>query len=285
MRVDRLFLIFSVFVATIFFAGGVLAATNISSNSAENNAWNDNIGWINFYSSGNAYVYPDRLEGYANSAIGAIALNCNSTPNGNVCAGPAGNWKVSNSGGALSGWAWNDAIGWISFDSATAGSGFFYQVVINGATGEFSGWAWNDDIGWISFNCANTGTCGSSDYKVKTGWNSNPISGYLLSSVFDSQVAGGSTINSITWNGAENGGAVKFWVASSDSASGSWVYLGPGGTSADNDYYSAGSGVAMPVNFQNHANDRYFRYKVVLESDASQLQSPVINEIIINWSP
>jgi hypothetical protein len=36
---------------------------------------------------------------------------------------------------------------------------------------EVSGWAWSDNIGWISFNCANTSTCSTSDYKVMAAEN------------------------------------------------------------------------------------------------------------------
>ncbi|MBI5306407.1 four helix bundle protein [Candidatus Wolfebacteria bacterium] len=145
-------------------------------------AWNDLIGWIDFgFSTGNVKVYSDRLEGYASSSAGFIALNCNSTPNNDICG--TSNFKVSNDGsGNLSGWAWNDGIGWISFcgnasgGSTLSGSNWIcpssptYQVVISASTGEFSGWAWNDIKGWISFNCSNTGACGTVDYKVKTDW-------------------------------------------------------------------------------------------------------------------
>lgn len=31
---------------------------------------------------------------------------------------------------------------------------------------ELTGWAWTDNVGWISFNCSNTGSCGTSNYKV-----------------------------------------------------------------------------------------------------------------------
>jgi len=36
-----------------------------------------------------------------------------------------------------------------------------------------SGFAWSENIGWISFNCNNTGSCGTSDYKVKTSFSFN----------------------------------------------------------------------------------------------------------------
>src|SRR3990167_9845305 len=160
---------FVILIFTFLFLNFISAATNID--STYRYAWNDTVGWIDFgYSIGNVYVYSDRLEGYASSSVGFIALNCDSTPNGNICG--TSDFKVSNDGnGYLTGWAYNDAIGWISFDSATAGSSYTYQVTINSSSGDFSGWAWNDVAGWISFNCnqSETGnTCGVSDYKVKT---------------------------------------------------------------------------------------------------------------------
>ncbi len=63
----------------------------------------------------------------------------------------------------LSGWAWSDNIGWISFNSTTDGSLVNYGVAINetnkttNGTGDFSGYAWSDNIGWISFNRVDTG--------------------------------------------------------------------------------------------------------------------------------
>ncbi len=262
----------------------VYAVTNID--SINRWAWNDTIGWIDFYSTNNVNVYSTRLEGYASSSVGFIALNCNSTPNGNICSGPAGNWRVSNDGNDnLSGWAYNDNIGWISFSSTTPN----YSVSIDSA-GNFYGWAWNDIIGWISFNCANSGADPESDcnpsYKVKTVWFAQAATGTLISSVFDTRVSAGAAINTIMWQGNRNGGAVKFQIASSDNSAGPWVYYGPNNTSLDSDvYYPADSNTPIAINPTWHNNRRYVRYKVILESNMAQTQSPEINDIIINWSP
>jgi|GEM_PF-755186 len=174
------------------------AATNISATSTEHFAWNDNIGWIDFYSTGNVNASSSQLSGYASSSLGYIALDCATSPNGNICG--TSNFKVSNDGsGNLSGWAYNDVIGWISFDSATASSSYFYQVTISPSTGVFSGWAWNDIIGWISFNCAEPNACGSSDYKVKTSWSAGQATANLISSIFDTGAANGVALNTIMW--------------------------------------------------------------------------------------
>ena len=65
--------------------------------------------------------------------------------------------------GSLSGYAWSDNLGWISFSGST------YQVTI-GSDGALTGYAWanprddvsgTDNIGWISFNAADTASCGT----------------------------------------------------------------------------------------------------------------------------
>jgi hypothetical protein len=55
---------------------------------------------------------------------------------------------------ALTGYAWSDNIGWISF------SGPGYGVVIN-SDKSLSGYAWGDNIGWVSFNAGDVGSCGA----------------------------------------------------------------------------------------------------------------------------
>jgi len=101
-------------------------------------------------------------------------LNCLSTDN---CA--TSNYKVSvNTNGNLSGYAWSEAMGWISFCGNTGGtngcavSTIPYGVSINQSTGEFTGQAWSEIAGYISFNCAtgsatNTNVCSTSNYKVQ----------------------------------------------------------------------------------------------------------------------
>lgn len=284
----------SIFIFAILVTGFYLIFYQLNLTMASTNidainrwTWNDVSNWIDFYSTNTVTVYGTRLEGYASSSIGYIAFNCASTPNGNICGGSAGNWKVSNDGnGNLTGWAWNDGIGWISFDSGSANSAYSYQVIINPSTGEFSGWAWNDIIGWISFNCLNTGTCGTVNYKVVTSWNNHPIVGYLYSSIFDTQSVGGASINSIMWKGIQPSGTlVKFQIASSNSSEGPWNYIGPAGTSADTDIYTGPADTTILINLAHHNNKKYVRYKVYLDSDSSQSQTPQVEDIIINWGP
>ena len=52
----------------------------------------------------------------------------------------------------ISGYAWSDNIGWISFNSLDIGLGIDYGVLVDMDTGKFSGYAWSDNIGWIDFS-------------------------------------------------------------------------------------------------------------------------------------
>lgn len=280
---------------TLFLTGAAFAshvASNISSVNAERHAWNDLIGWLDF-GNGEVEVANSQLRGYANALqAGLVALDCATSPNGNICGGAAGNWSVLNDGsGNLSGWAWNDAIGWISF------SGSNYGVTINTSNGDFNGWAWNDVVGWISFNCNNSGTngCSGFSYKVKTnfypttppqpgtgGGFTNSVS--LTSSIFDTQVSQGAALNTILWQGALNGGSVGFQLASSNNSNGPWNFVGSDG--ANNTYYQPLPGVQTKIKLtgqNNHNNKRYVRYKVFLDAPASP--GPKIDDVIINYSP
>ncbi len=60
----------------------------------------------------------------------------------------------------VSGYAWSDTIGWISFNNTTGG-GSAYGVSVNPNGGKLSGYAWSDNIGWISFNEADLTGCPS----------------------------------------------------------------------------------------------------------------------------
>ena len=84
-----------------------IAATNISPEEGEHWAWNDIIGWIDFYSTGNVEVTDYKIKGYASSSVGYIVLDCETSPNGNICSNS--DFKVKNDcSGELSGFAWND---------------------------------------------------------------------------------------------------------------------------------------------------------------------------------
>jgi hypothetical protein len=319
-------------LAVVFSLKSGIAATNIAADAPPaylHWAWSDVAGWIDFYSTATVTVSFEELQGYARySANGTgaapwqyISLNCASGPVGSTCA-PI-NYKVSNSeSGILSGWAWSDAVGWISLNCSNAGTsgcaGHEYGVtIVNSATypgqAEFEGFAWNDIIGWISFNCNNphesypNGICGIVDYKVLTGWAIAPMEGELISSTFDTEETDGVAYNYILWTGSANSGDVRFQLATSNCSNGAtnspacdqnigWggtktsgdgAFLGPLGSGATDDLYSAsGPDVPIPIfNKATHLNRRYFRYRIVMFSNLSRTLAPEINGVIVNWSP
>ena len=85
----------------------------------------------------------------------------------------------SSSAENLSGYAWSDTTGWISFNCTDTGTCATspYGVDVS-STGSLSGYAWSEHIGWVSFNAADvagcpSGTCAPSFNKttgVVTGW-------------------------------------------------------------------------------------------------------------------
>jgi hypothetical protein len=86
------------------------------------------------------------------------------------------------------------------------------------------------------------------------------------------------------WQGSLNGGVVKFQIASSDSDAGPWNFLGPGASSSTY-YQPSGPDIPITIELASHNNKRYVRYKIVLETNLEHGSSPIINDIIINYSP
>jgi hypothetical protein len=303
--------------AIVILGNRAAAATNVTSTSPNFYAWNDTVGWLDFYTNDTVTVQGQQLKGYASSTVGPVSLDCASTPIGNVCGavnygvcnGPGphavdgscpygdGGYSTSNK---LTGFAWNDTVGWISVncDQTTHGGSNLcgtvnYAVSID-ANGDFSGWAWNDTVGWISFNSISAGS--PVTYKVASLWRSTSSVGYVESATIDTRTTPGGTLNSIIWNGSlPNNTCVDFQVATSTSASGPWNYRGPGGLS--DAYFGAscaagftgGQGCApanTPICIDPNlvANSRYLRYRVRLMTNQIQTETPQIDDIILNWS-
>lgn len=279
--------------------------TNID--SLNRHAWSDGSGWWDFHYYHNVLVGTSTLSGFASSSVGEISLDCATSPIGNICG--TSNYQVTNGGGSgsLSGCGWNDNVGWVSFwcgDGNCDGSGLEdassicatsnYRVNVD-ANGLFQGYAWNDVEGWISFNCGNTGGCGSSNYKVETTWRPGRKTGLLESSIFDTELQGGATLNSIIWQGSQPAGTcAKFQIAAAENENGPWNFWGPDsacdGAGDENQYFGAscpGPSTPIVISSCDRAwikDKRYLRYRVLLESDTAQTFSPRVDDIILNWS-
>src|SRR5882724_12187167 len=125
-RTHRTFFLSGIIATLILLiVGGVAFAFGSNPNKAtmssapgEHWAWNDITGWIDFPSSGigQTFVGDLSLEGYASSGVGQVALDCSTAP-GTNCTHVY--YVHNNKGGRLSGWAWNDSIGWVGFCGTT----------------------------------------------------------------------------------------------------------------------------------------------------------------------
>lgn len=140
------------------------------SGGASSNPVNEGVGWIDFNPPSSDVKIPigsgDFLgSAYIPSLDSYLSLNC---INYQTCSDV--DYKVySDASGVLRGWAWNDSVGWLSFNSLDTTSTVPYAVSISSSTGDFLGWAWSDTIGWVSFNCANPelNSCAAVSYKVQ----------------------------------------------------------------------------------------------------------------------
>jgi hypothetical protein len=269
------------------------AATNIDTQGVgEKWGWNNVFGWVDMAITNTVNVSSSTVAGYASSSIGDIMFDCASTRAGNTCA--TANFKTANDGtGLLSGWAWNDLIGWISM-SGTTGDGQAYQVHIDPAgdniNSYFNGWAWSDVVGWITFNCNDYGAAfcsATSTYKTQTSAGASPMDAEFVSSIFDIGTTTG-LLNTITWHGSQpSGTSVKFQIATATStaalsgsastvfAGSNWIDVNPAPASP---VRLTPSVAGVPVE-----NRQYFRYRAALATPGtSGLQ---IDDIIVNWSP
>lgn len=91
----------------------------------------------------------------------------------------------AGTGENLSGFAWGENIGWISFNSTSDGSAESYGVNVDtstkvaGGVGVFSGFAWSENIGWVSFNQSDiTGICPAGATVARIDWPTGKVSGW-----------------------------------------------------------------------------------------------------------
>ena len=272
-------------------------------------AWNDAIGWINFYMGGtsNIVVSASQLTYSASSSLGLISLDCGTAPGWN-CG--TSNYKVTNDGVGKSwrmGMERRDRLDKLLLGrrdgeldatqrtmSACTGYGGLYCGVQILSDGSFHGFAWNDTIGWISFNCLDqsggVNFCNNvSNYDVMSSWAPTAAVGTLDSATFDTSSTG-AELNSVIWQGSLNGllsTAVGFQFAASTSTSGPWKFTGPAGTTSTSDiYYGAGPNTPIPIyNYPAYVGNRYFRYRIILQTNTTQSVSPEVTGVSVDWSP
>ena len=131
-----------------------------------------------------------KMKGYANNlSVGSISFSddnysVNFTSSSTCSIGQSSISSIYS----FSGYAWSPNIGWIKFRNDPDET--ISYGVCEDNNKELRGWAYNDVVGWISFNCLDTGTCGTSNYKVVE--NDNYLYGYAWNNnlgwiIFDGQ--------------------------------------------------------------------------------------------------
>lgn len=266
------------------------AATNIDTLSAgEKWGWNDIVGWIDMKSTDTVMI-GSTVQGFASSTLGDISFDCATMRVGASCTDP--NFKVSKAvNGVLSGFAWNDTVGWISMSGTTTDAQVYETKVMpygDGIRSYLRGFGWNDAVGWINFDCLDSASCASNPYKTQTSADAALASpsAEFVSKLFDMGTATG-VLNTIAWKGAQpSGAAVQFKIATGTATS---TLTGDMGTVfAASSWIPVSAYPASPTKLTEALagvpveGRRYFRYRVRLSGVGN---SPRIDDILVGWSP
>lgn len=130
-------------------------------------AWDDNLGWVSFYCKGDGTKNSDD-QGLEGGECGSYAYGITFTPDG------SGNYLAS-------GYAWNDATGWISMSCSNTKadcSGIVQYGLKIDKDGFFIdqydsqkykyAWAWSNSVGWFNFSGVRAGSIEILDKNCET---------------------------------------------------------------------------------------------------------------------
>lgn len=140
--------------------------------------------------------------------------------------------KAESATNSLSGFAWSDNVGWISFSNTSDGSIPVYSVKVDTTTGAFSGSAWSDNIGWMSFDRTATNNPPSAPFNTGSGTiasfdlTTGKVTGWARA-LAGCENTPGLPVTSCTGSGA---GAATLgwdgWIKLSDDGNTNWVGKG-----------------------------------------------------------
>src|SRR3989344_1918074 len=108
----------------------------------------------------------------------------------------------AGSGENMSGWAWSETIGWISFNNTTGGGSTSYGAHVDPTTGAMSGYAWSEYIGWIKFDPVGPYP-GSPSNSATIHTATGEVSGWAraCAGAVNADCSGGTHPNSGAWDG------------------------------------------------------------------------------------
>ena len=129
----------------------------------------------------------------------------------------------AGTGHNVSGYAWSENIGWISFNNTSGGGSTDYGVDINETTGIFSGYAWSENIGWITFNAEGTDPgndltgCPSGDCLAKVESNYE-VSGWARALAYGGGWDGWIKLRGVNYGVSINGAEFEGWAWGGDDS-------------------------------------------------------------------
>ncbi|MDP6387982.1 MAG: hypothetical protein QGG63_01770 [Candidatus Pacebacteria bacterium] len=115
----------------------------------------------------------------------------------------------------MSGWAWSDNIGWISFNCTDTNSCGTVDYGVNAvANGNLSGYAWSDNVGWITFNESDLSGCPSGECTAKL--IDDNLLGWARALSYGDEWDGWISLNGPNYGVVKNGNSLKefAWDAS-----------------------------------------------------------------------
>ncbi len=158
----------------------------------------------------------------------------------------------------VTGYAWSDTIGWISFNNTNHTGTVSYGVNIE-EDGNLTGYAWSSNIGWIHFDPS--GPFPSGSYSAKVDLSTKELGGWARAcSVFTSGCSGSLSANTGGWDG---------WISFSGSSPDYGVFVDDNGKFQN---YAWGGGTVIGwISFSGSSPD----YKV--ETTFPFIPTPVIS--------
>ena len=116
----------------------------------------------------------------------------------------------------LSGYAWSDNVGWVSFSCQNKRDNYDYGVSIDIDTGEMGGYAWSDSIGWIDFSPVGPYPDVPA-YSVKLNLETDEITGWAKAVIANDWISFSGEEHGVTFNihgfsGYAWGGETMGWI-------------------------------------------------------------------------
>lgn len=171
----------------------------------------------------------------------------------------------------VTGFAWSEIVGWISFNNTSGGGSIEYGVYIDPTDGVISGYAWSENAGWISFNREDTGAPPLAPYNTNEAYvaqmntTSGALSGWARALAYQDgwikwsgtatqdQSSYGVTVNLTTgrFSGWAWGGETLGWImfdCANNATCGTVTYTAPSsGSSPTTVPPSSGGGMIIPL--------------------------------------